>query len=167
MASDGHIHHVDNPQALTDSQFMQCYELVRRLRGIYIGSGMGWSPRQKKDEMAMPGMHYALVLADSGQTVEGFASYTLDDELDDGRQCTYLYELHARWPGRGLGRRLLEYVQGTATGGRVALTVFIANNPATEFYRRNGFVQDGETIYAENEPRRKASGWCVMVWTRP
>lgn len=157
--------HLDSAARLKPAHRDQCYRLVRRLRGLYVGSGMGWNASGKRREMAMAGMNYELAIDSSGR-IAGFASYTPVDELDDGTPCAFLYELHVRTPSRGLGQTLLDRVRASAPSGRVALTVFCANDAAARFYARNGFVQVGDVVYAEDQPRRRASGWRTLLWER-
>lgn len=129
---------------ITPNEFGQCYKLVRRLRGMYIGAQEGWSRENKFTEMrSTTGLEYALFLYKS--QVAAFASYVLHDELD-GEPCTFLWEIHVdqKFRRHGLGRRLLKEVfEGAKTAsGLVMLRCFRSNKRARMFYENEGFESD-------------------------
>lgn len=128
---------------LTGSELRQCYVLVRRIKWLYIGAGLPWSPREKAVEMRdTENLDYVLMIGPRG-SVEAFISYVLDDEDDAGRPTTFIYEIHVhpRHQGKGLGRRLLEQVSSRASHG-MTLRVFPSNQKAVSFYEAMGFHKD-------------------------
>lgn len=120
--------------------FEECYKLIRKLRGLYIGSGMGWNAREKKEEMAQTGMKYIL-LVEAGKVI-AFCSYLNDYE--DELNVVYLYELHVSKTHQrgGLGKLLLDKTVSAARESNVPyvmLTAFRHNKNAVSFYQKNGF----------------------------
>jgi len=81
------------------------------------------------------GVGQVLVLEEDG-VVEGFAAFSPS-------QLYALYLLPRCW-GRGLGRALHDRVVEAMSGGRAILWVLATNDRAKAFYRRQGWVDDGE-----------------------
>ncbi|ANB11963.1 histone N-acetyltransferase (predicted) [Sugiyamaella lignohabitans] len=171
-------------QLLTNEDFIACYNMVRKLRGLYIASGLGWNAKDKKAEMRYtPGMQFLVIRSpatstpitsspvtpntDTAPAVTAFASFVLDDHLNEdgtGDRVTYLYELHVSPTnqGSGYGRQLINEIRRLSTlktGSPlpIALTVINANHKARAFYRHLGFTP----IANDDEPpaKRSRTGW--------
>lgn len=83
-----------------------------------------------------------IVVAERGGSVAGFSSATIarSQERPRDRQLEAIYVLPNEY-GRGTGQALLDAV----LGGEPAFLWSALDNPrAQAFYRRNGFVDDGE-----------------------
>lgn len=129
---------------VTPNEFGQCYKLVRRLKGMYVGAGEGWSRQSKFTEMrSTDGLEYTLFMHKS--QVAAFASHVLHDELN-GEPCTFLWEIHVdrKFRRHGLGRRLLNEVLEDArkASGLIMLRCFRSNRSARMFYENEGFELD-------------------------
>lgn len=97
-------------------------------------------------------MKYLLLLPEPQQEnrrseveIEGFLSFMITEE--DGYDVIYCYELHLQpwWQGKGLGRVMMEVMEGI--GARVGvekamLTAFRANERAVRAYQRWGYAVD-------------------------
>ncbi|KAH7391692.1 hypothetical protein BKA66DRAFT_458292 [Pyrenochaeta sp. MPI-SDFR-AT-0127] len=85
----------------------------------------------------------------SSGTILGFISFmfTYDDPPNDDREVVYIYEihLHEHLRGRGLGSRLMGFVEGAASHcgiGKTMLTVFTSNEGARAMYEKLGYNKD-------------------------
>ncbi|TGZ83334.1 hypothetical protein EX30DRAFT_153577 [Ascodesmis nigricans] len=149
------------PAAPPDPLFTSLFTLLKRnMYTLYKNSTMGWSKKDKIDEMRLPGLQY-LVLEDSsddhkvnGPNLAAFASFMVD--LEDDIPVVYLYEIQVSplHRNRGIGERLMREVERRAAELRLAaekecgrekervekvmLTVFSANKGARRFYERLG-----------------------------
>jgi ribosomal protein S18 acetylase RimI-like enzyme len=151
---------------LEEEEFVICYKMIRRLRHMYISSGMGWNAREKKAEMKMDGMQYLLVRKDNH--LIAFASFVLDDELDDGTSVTYLYELHVdpTYRGSGLGTLLMERIRNQWPNS-IALTVFNVNGNAIRFYKQLGFKSTSSSSSPSSSSSsafKRSIGWQELIW---
>lgn len=159
-----------SPKGLSKDEFEACLQLVKTTSGQdYASSSIGWNAKTKRKEMQHNEMMYMLVRpaqADAGHQQQaehetpghspladtrilGFMSFMFDfdDPPNEHRPVVYLYEIHLDTviQGKGIGSRLLEFVEEAArvTGiTKTMLTVFNVNKKAKTLYQRVGYVRD-------------------------
>lgn len=128
---------------LDKDRLLECYNLVRKIRPLYIASGEGWVKKQKLAEMeSTPGLEY-IIGVNSSDKVVCFVSFVLDDTDDHDEPTTFIYELHVSPDMRGnkLGTALMTKVKALARNS-ITLRVFACNKRAIKFYRMQGFTVD-------------------------
>lgn len=146
---------IDGPGLASEEEdmFNQCYKLIRKLRGFYIGSGMGWNAKEKKQEMSQKHMKYIILYlpkqdhhdASRRRTtniVTAFCSFL--EDYEDDLNVVYVYELHVNkgYQRNGYGKHLLNEMIKYATDKNIShimLTAFLKNQLAIAFYQKNGF----------------------------
>ncbi|KAJ5333575.1 uncharacterized protein N7506_007358 [Penicillium brevicompactum] len=141
---------------ISTSDLEACLDLVEQTSGeAYSASSSGWSRPKKRKEMKLPDMKYLIVRGTSadepsGREVSGFLSFMVTYE--DGKEVVYCYEIHLspRARGRGIGKMLMERMEGVWSGCRVGES----NAVATRFYERLGY---GVDEYSPG-PRRLRNG---------
>ncbi|KAG0634584.1 GNAT family acetyltransferase Nat4 [Tuber brumale] len=136
---------LETAKTLSTGAFKACFDLVRECKDMYKRT-IGWSATAKKKEMKHPAMRY-LILSAAGVVV-GFLSFMITEE--DECEVVYCYELHLaqEMRSRGLGRILVEVMEGFGKRvgvEKVMLTVFLENVDARRFYSRLGYVRDDFT----------------------
>lgn len=68
---------------LDQDTLQQCYQLVLKLRKMYIESGMGWDAKGKKNDMAQPKLMYLIArFREEPSVVAGFLSVALEHESE-------------------------------------------------------------------------------------
>lgn len=117
-------------------------EMSRRL--VEVGLPWTWTPARVARHLQHPdSLVIAARAAGSGNAVlAGFAIMHFGDDIAH----LNLLAVHSRWQRRGLGRRLLQWLEASAvTAGITSLCLEVrARNPvALLFYRELGFVEVG------------------------
>ena len=129
----------------------ECLQLIESTSADdYRNSEMKWSVSKKRKEMLLPDMRYVVLMEtnennSNGPKVAAFVSYMITYE--DGKEVVYCYEIHLTeaWQGKGIGRNLMELVEGVGRKVGVEksmLTVFKANERAVKMYERIGYSED-------------------------
>ena len=159
--SSSHKMTLESAASISKTDLTACFDLVEATSsGDYGASSTGWRPSSKRREMRLPDLKYLLVHnkhTNGDPNVEAFLSFMLTYE--DGFEVVYCYEVHMlpRLRGHGLGRYLVELMEGigSITGVEKAmLTVFVKNEGAVKFYQRLGYAEDDFSP----EPRRLRNG---------
>lgn len=135
------------------SYIEHCLELIQSTSADdYKNSEVGWSIAKKRKEMKLPDLKYVILIESTSAPdkplqarVIGFVSFMITYE--DGEEVVYIYEVHFTpdWQGKGLGRRLMGFVEavGQSVGvGKAMLTVFRSNTRAVEWYDKLGYAED-------------------------
>ncbi|KZZ96282.1 Acyl-CoA N-acyltransferase [Ascosphaera apis ARSEF 7405] len=150
--------------------FEACFRLVEfTSAATYKTSSFGWSAAGKKEQMADEDMRFLVLVHreeqrdDSKSNAEipmetrrtaskkehpeigGFLSFMVTKE--EGLPVIYVYEihLHPMLQGKGLGSKLLSFVEFIGSSlqlDKVMLTAFKKNERAIQFYQRHGFEED-------------------------
>lgn len=145
---------------VSPNDLKECYNLVRKIRALYLSAGLPWSKSAKMKEMQESGMWYLIAIPDqqersvltkastrhttNARSVAGFASFVLDDVDSFEAPCVYLYEIHVErnYQGLGIGTELMKRVVELAKERNlpINLTVFDFNKKAIQFYEMWGFT---------------------------
>lgn len=142
---------VESATFLRDDDFEACFKLVEQTSSDdYKGSSIGWKPKQKKEEMRDEDMVYLLVRKPgASKEILGFLSFmfTKDDPPHENREVVYIYEIHLTdgLRGRGLGTKLIQFLEVAAVKTRITktmLTVFAVNKGARGLYEKLGYSKD-------------------------
>lgn len=100
-----------------------------------------------------------VVIAEYNNEPVGFALFFHNFSTFLGRPGIYLEDLYVRpeWRGRGIGKALLDYLLQLAQArncGRLEWWCLDSNNPAIEFYKKNGAVPMSDwTVYRITEEK--------------
>ena len=148
-----YVLHLTTSSTISSPDLNACLNLVARTSSAdYKASSIGWSPARKRAEMQLDDMKYLLWSRKSGHgynlttyKVEGFLSFMLTYE--DGIPVIYCYEIHLKpkLQGRGIGRDLMEMMEGVGRKAGVKkamLTVFTRNKATRGWYERMGYRVD-------------------------
>jgi ribosomal protein S18 acetylase RimI-like enzyme len=141
----------------------QCLRLIESTSAAdYRRSEVKWSVSKKRREMHLPDMRYVILVENHKDgraelNVAGFVSFMVTYE--DGKEVIYSYEVHLAesWQGKGIGKKLMETVEGVGRKVGVEksmLTVFKANKRAVKLYETLGY---GEDEYSP-KPRKLRNG---------
>ena len=159
--SSSHTLTLESAASISKIDLTTCFDLIEATSsGDYGASSAGWHPSSKRREMRLPDLKYLIVHCNDTNgdpKVEAFLSFMLTYE--DGFEVVYCYEVHMlpRLRGHGLGRHLVELMEGVGslTGVEKAmLTVFVRNEDAMKFYQRLGYAEDD----FGPEPRKLRNG---------
>lgn len=133
---------------ISDQDLDSCFDLVKvNLQSAYENSSWGWKPDFKREELQEPDTKYFLVRA-AGQPRDGPSAFLSCQMVDEnGEIVIYCYELQIKEEIRhqGIGRSLMRLMHQLGRANRIQrsmLTVFRANQRATTFYEKLGYVID-------------------------
>lgn len=104
------------------------------------------------------------VVAEVDGEAVGFAMYSLED-IDDGEIDLAAIAVRPGWQSRGLGRRLLAYVESAtrslvrSRSPIVRLTVAEDNVPARKLFERSGYVPIVEELGSYPRGQRSIALW--------
>ncbi len=113
-------------------------QTIAQLSRDVIETGLGWSWTPARVRQSIVDRDSLVIVAGRGATVAGFAILQVGD--DEGHLS--LLAVDEAWRRRGVGRRLVEWLMGTAACAglaQVRLELRSRNEEARQFYEAMGF----------------------------